>query len=59
MEMERDTAKYVPKIGYAYVKDQIMESTYPPEKALADGTIFPQLNISAEEYQRGLYNGRR
>lgn len=44
--------------GYAYVPNQRMEKVYSPSKALKAGTIFPELNISMEDYQRGLFNGK-
>lgn len=43
------------KVGYAYVPVQKAGELYPPKKALMRGTIFPELDISAEEYERGLY----
>ncbi len=46
------------KPGYAYVPPQRMEKVYPPNKALRSGTIFPELNITIDEYERGLYNGK-
>lgn len=48
----------VKKPGYSYVPFQRMEKVYPPNKALKAGTIFPELNITIEEYERGLYNGK-
>lgn len=44
--------------GYAYVPKQHMDKVYSPNKALKAGTIFPELNITIEEYERGLYNGK-
>lgn len=52
---EQDLLK---KPGYSYVPFQRMEKVYPPNKALQAGTIFPELNITIEEYERGLYNGK-
>lgn len=46
------------KPGYAYVPVQRMEKVYSPNKALKAGTIFPELNITIDEYERGLYNGK-
>lgn len=46
------------KPGYAYVPPQRMDKVYPPNKALQAGTIFPELNITIEEYERGLFNGK-
>lgn len=48
----------VKKPGYAYVPVQHMEKVYPPNKALRAGTVFPDLDITIEEYERGLYNGK-
>ena len=45
-------------VGYAYVPWQRMEKVYPPNKALCGGTIFPELNITIDEYERGLWNGK-
>ena len=50
--------KLVKKPGYNYVPFQRMEKVYPPNKALKAGTIFPELNITLEEYERGLFNGK-
>lgn len=46
------------KPGYAYVPGQRMEKVYSPNKALKAGTIFPELNITIDEYERGLFNGK-
>lgn len=46
------------KPGYAYVPPQRMEKVYPPNKALKAGTVFPELNIPIDEYERGLFNGK-
>ena len=46
------------KPGYAYVPVQRMEKVYSPNKALKAGTIFPELNITIDEYERGLWNGK-
>lgn len=46
------------KPGYAYVSFQRMEKVYSPNKALQVGTIFPELNITIDEYERGLFNGK-
>lgn len=47
-----------PGVGYAYVPEQKLEKLYPPEVALCEGTIFPELNITIEEYTRGIYCGK-
>ena len=44
--------------GYAYVPVQNMDKVYSPNNALKAGTIFPELNITIDEYERGLYNGK-
>ncbi len=46
------------RVGYAYVPRQNLEKLYAPAKALRVGTIFPELNITMEEYERGLFNGK-
>ena len=46
------------KPGYVYAPIQRMDKVYPPNKALKAGTIFPELNITLDEYERGLYNGK-
>ncbi len=50
--------KMRPQVGYSYVPIQRMDKVYSPSKALMVGTIFPDLNITIEEYERGLYNGK-
>lgn len=44
--------------GYAFVVNQRMEKVYSPNKAMRAGTIFPELNITMDEYERGLFNGK-
>ena len=44
--------------GYAFVPFQRLGKVYTPKKALMEGTIFPELNITVNEYERGLYNGK-
>lgn len=46
------------RVGYAYVPEQRMEKVYPPSKAIKVGTIFPELNIPMDEYERGLFDGK-
>lgn len=46
------------RVGYSYVPFQKLGKLYSPEVALKCGTIFPELNLTIEEYERGLYNGR-
>lgn len=53
-----DMVKYPKRVGYSYVPVQIMDKVYPPNKAMCVGTIFPELNITIDEYERGLFNGK-
>lgn len=46
------------RVGYAFVPVQRIGKVYPPSKALMEGTIFPELNIGIDEYERGLWNGK-
>ena len=46
------------RVGYAYVVPQQLGKVYPPKRALAEGTIFPELNIGIQDYTRGLWNGK-
>lgn len=55
--MENITKKRKP-VGYAYVPVQILGKVYMPKKALMEGTIFPELNITIAEYTRGIYDGK-
>ncbi len=52
----KNQQKIIP--GYAWVTDQCLDKVYSPNKALSAGTIFPELNITIEEYERGLFNGK-
>ncbi len=52
----KDQPKFGP--GYAWVTVQYLDKVYSPNKALSAGTIFPELNITIDEYERGLYNGK-
>ena len=45
------------RVGYSFVPFQQMGKLYSPEMALMSGTVFPELNITFEEYERGLFNG--
>lgn len=59
MEMYNESqTPCVKRVGYAYVPVQRLEKVYSPCKALKAGTIFPELDITIEEYERGLYNGK-
>lgn len=58
MEKSKDYHGFAKQVGYAYVPVQHMEKVYSPSKALKAGTIFPELDITIEEYERGLYNGK-
>ncbi len=53
-----DTSRTYKRVGYSYVPVQRMDKVYSPNKALKAGTIFPELNITIDEYERGLYNGK-
>ena len=46
------------RVGYTYVPMQRMEKVYSPNKAMKAGTIFPELNLTLDEYVRGLFNGK-
>ncbi|MDE6728395.1 MAG: spore coat associated protein CotJA [Oscillospiraceae bacterium] len=46
------------RVGYAYVPKQRMEKLYSPSKAMRVGTVFPELDITMDEYERGLFNGK-
>ena len=37
-------------VGYAYVPVQILDEIYSVSKALPQGTIFPELDLSIDEY---------
>lgn len=37
-------------VGYAYVPIQTLNMVYDPAKALCQGTIFPELDLSISEY---------
>lgn len=45
-------------VGYAYVPFQKLGRVYTPERAMQQGTIFPELDLGLGEYERGLYDGR-
>lgn len=53
-----DMIKSTKRVGYAYVPMQRMDKVFSPNKAMKVGTIFPELNITVDEYERGLYNGK-
>lgn len=53
-----DIIKTPKRVGYPYVPMQRMEKVYSPNKAMRAGTIFPELNITMEEYERGLFDGK-
>lgn len=55
---EKDTKTMPVKVGYAYVPYQKLGRVYTPERAMQQGTIFPELDICIGEYERGLYDGR-
>ncbi len=37
-------------VGYAYVPIQFLQNTYSTEKALTQGTLFPELDLTIDEY---------
>lgn len=37
-------------VGYAYVPIQVLGELYTPAKALRQGTIFPELDLTIDEY---------
>ena len=37
-------------VGYGYVPVQQLKSVYNPAEALANGSVFPELVLSIEEY---------
>lgn len=53
-----DMIKFPKRIGYAYVPIQRMDKVFSPNKAMRVGTIFPELDITIDEYERGLFNGK-
>ncbi len=53
-----DMMRYPKRVGYSFVPMQIMDKVYSPNKAMKVGTIFPELNITIDEYERGLFNGK-
>lgn len=58
MDHFKDFSKPMKRPGYTYVPIQRMEQVYSPSKALKCGTIFPELDITIDEYERGLWNGK-
>lgn len=58
MEYVKDRSDLFIRTGYAYVPVQRMDKVYSPNVALKTGTIFPELNITIDEYERGLFNGK-
>ena len=51
----RESISEKKKVGY--VPFQRLGKLYDPETAIRTGTIFPELNITIDEYERGLYSG--
>ena len=41
-------------VGYAFVPPQTNFQTFPPEKAMECGTLFPELSLTMCEYLRGV-----
>lgn len=58
MEYSKEFNKPMKRPGYAFVPFQRMEQVYSPAKAIKCGTIFPELDIPIDEYERGLWNGK-
>ncbi len=58
MNMMHMSDVFKERVGYAYVPVQRIGKVYPPSKALQQGTVFPELDIGIEEYERGLWNGK-
>lgn len=58
MEYMKDKHTQFVRLGYAYVPVQKLDKVYSPNNALKCGTIFPELNLTIDEYERGLYNGK-
>ena len=53
-----DSDNMLRRPGYAYVPVQRMGKVYTPQKAMCEGTIFPELNIPIGVYERGLFDGK-
>lgn len=53
-----DTMQLFRRVGYAFVPIQRLEKIYSPSKALRVGTVFPELDITLEEYERGIFDGK-
>ncbi len=49
-DFDLTNATPMPKVGYAFVPMQSFGETYPPSKALVQGTVFPALDLTIEEY---------
>jgi hypothetical protein len=45
-------------VGYAHVVPQNLTTVFNPKRALAEGTVFPELAITIADYERGLYDGK-
>lgn len=58
MDKKHTRGGRAPRVGYAYVPQQRLGKVYHPRQALREGTIFPELNITMSEYERGLYDGK-
>jgi hypothetical protein len=41
---------YNPRVGYAYVPPQALGEIYSLQKALEEGTLFPELNLPYSQY---------
>ena len=49
-ETKPDTSKYCGCVGYGYVPIQTLGDTYSPLEALLAGTVFPELELTIDEY---------
>lgn len=52
MENNTNVCLISPCVGYAFVPYQMLDRTYAPAKALSEGTVFPELRLTMEEYGR-------
>lgn len=50
MENSKSNGYFCPCVGYGFVPYQEFDKTYMPEKAIAAGTIFPELSMTIDEY---------
>ena len=56
---DKDMSGFVTeRVGYAYVPYQKLNRVYTPERAITQGTIFPELDLGIGDYERGIYDGK-